>query len=78
MKDPMPGRVIGTIMPRRSVPQISVARPRVWLPAPLRLVARPDSRTAEVVQRGLEIFQHFGQMEAIDFFTLHGIPLRIT
>ena len=78
MKDPTPGRVVGTITPRHSVPQLNVTRPRVWLPAPLRLVARPDWRTAELVQRGLEIHQRFGQMEAIDFFTLHAIPLRIT
>jgi hypothetical protein len=78
MKEPKPGRVIGTITPRRSLPELNVTRPRVWLAAPLRLVARPDQHTAEVVQRGLEIFQHFGQLEAIDFFALHGIPLRIT
>ena len=71
------GRVIGTIMPRRGVPPQLVERPRVWLPAPLRLVARPDVFTAKVVERGIEIFIRRGQLEAIDYFTAHGIPLRV-
>jgi len=70
------GRVIGMIVPRGRGAMPQVERPRVWLPAPLRLVARPDTLTATVVECGLDIYFQRGQIEAIDFFTSHGVPLR--
>ncbi|MRW89854.1 hypothetical protein GJ699_07650 [Duganella sp. FT80W] len=50
---------------------------RGWSAAPLRLVARPDARTAQVIDYALRLYHARGHLEAIDYLVEAQVPLRI-
>jgi hypothetical protein len=74
------GRVVGIITPRRGSavfkrPPGLVLMP--VMPAPLRLVARPDKDMARLVEQGLNRLFHEGCAAAVNFLSFNGIPLRV-
>jgi hypothetical protein len=69
------GRVVGVIHTQRRPPG-GLPAPAVFYPQPLRLVARPDSDMARMIENALALFALRGHAAAIDYLTQKKVPLR--